>query len=124
MTDHRNAEALTGKIVQCAFTVSNALGAGFLEKVYRNALAHELRKRGVDLTVETPLPVFYDGIQVGDYRADLLVDRRVIVETKATRGIDEVHVAQLLNYLKATHLKVGLLLNFGTPRVGIKRLVR
>jgi len=116
-------DELTEKIIGCAYTVGNVLGVGFLEKVYENALAHELRKAGVVVEQQKSIQVFYDGIVVGDYTVDLLVQGSVLVELKVVRAFDEIHMAQCLNYLKATGLKVCLLINFGTARVGVKRLV-
>jgi len=120
---HRVGSEVTGRIIGCAIKVSDALGCGFLEKVYELALTHELRKVGFTIAQQQPFSVIYDGIVVGEYRADLLVNNSVIVEVKAVRAIDTVHEAQLLNYLKATRLRVGLILNFGTPRLGIRRMV-
>ncbi len=120
MTQH---DALTEKILACAFRVSNELGPGFLEKVYENALAHELRKAGCVVSQQHPIEVRYDGVVVGSFAADLLVEGRVLVELKACRAIDDAHVAQGLNYLKATGLTTCLLLNFGTPKVEIRRLM-
>lgn len=114
---------ITERVIGCAMTVSNALGCGFLERVYEAALAHELRKAGLAVQLQHPVWVLYDGVIVGEYRADLVVENSVIVEVKAAKAIDRIHEAQVLNYLKATRLKVGLLLNFGTPRLGIRRLV-
>jgi GxxExxY protein len=99
------------------------LGSGFLENVYENALAHELRKSGFFVEQQKGIKVRYDGIMVGDYTVDLLVQNEVLVELKAVKALDNIHVAQCLNYLKATQFKVCLLLNFGTPRVQIRRLV-
>lgn len=113
---------LTSRITGCAYTVSNTLGAGFLEKVYENALAHELRKAGLIVQQQVAIPVVYDGIVVGDYFADLLVDETVLVELKATRSLDDAHTAQCLNYLKGTGKPLCLLLNFGEPRVRVQRL--
>jgi GxxExxY protein len=115
---------ITERIIGCAYVVSNTLGAGFLEKVYENALAHELRKTGLRVAQQHPIQVLYDGVIVGDFAADLLVDEQVIVELKVAKALDEVHLAQCLNYLKATNLRIGLILNFGKPRVEIKRVVR
>ncbi len=115
---------LTQTIIESAMLVSNSLGAGFLEKVYPNALSYELRRRQLLVSEEEPIEIYYDGCKVGDYRADLIVARSVIVEVKATKAIDAIHQAQLLNYLKATGITVGLLLNFGTPKIGIKRMAR
>lgn len=114
---------LTEKVIGCAFTVSNALGAGFLEKVYENALAYELRHSGLEVVQQHPISVQYRGQVVGEYVADLFVDQRLIIEIKAVKGVDQVHIAQCINYLKATRHHVGLLLNFGKPKLEVKRLV-
>jgi len=114
---------LTEKIIACVYRVSNTLGSGFLEKIYENALAIELRNNGLKVEQQHPIKVFYDGQAVGDFAADLLVESCVIAELKAVRTFDDVHSAQCLNYLKATNLKLCLLVNFGRPRVEIKRLV-
>src|SRR5215204_2168828 len=114
---------ITEKIIGCSYTVSNTLGCGFLEKVYENALAHELRKAGFKVLQQHEIEVFYDGIVVGKYIADLFVEDSVIVELKAISSLDESQKAQCLNYLKATGLKIGLLINFGKPRIEIKRIV-
>jgi GxxExxY protein len=114
---------ITERIIGCALKVSNTLGSGFLEKVYEAALAHELRKAGLGVQPQRPISILYDGIVVGDYRADLVVNEAVIVEAKAARALDSIHEAQLLNYLKASRIRVGLLLNFGTPRLEIRRMV-
>lgn len=116
-------EPVTGSIIGCAFNVANTLGAGFLDKVYENALAHELRKAGHKTVQQYAIKVHYDGVVVGRYEADLLIDEVVLVELKACRGIDDVHRAQCMNYLRATALPVCLLLNFGTPRIQIKRIL-
>jgi len=99
----------------------NTLGAGFLEKVYENALAHELRKAGLTACQQHSVEVRYDGIVVGSYTADLLVQNTVLVELKAARALEPIHAAQCLNYLKATGLLLCLLLNFGNPRLEIRR---
>lgn len=114
---------LTEQIIGCAFRVSNVLGSGFLEKVYENALAHEIRKSGLMVAQQHPISVRYDGIIVGDFFADLLVQNVVIVELKATKSLDESSLAQCLNYLKATATPVSLLLNFGTSKVDVKRII-
>jgi len=118
-----NTDTITEKIIACAYAVSNELGAGFLEKVYENALVIELRKMGLHVEQQKSLSVTYHEQIVGEYIADLLVENNVIVELKATRELDTVHQAQLLNYLKAAGIHTGLLLNFGTARIGIKRMV-
>jgi GxxExxY protein len=118
----RRLNELTEKIIGGAFAVSNKLGCGFLEKVYENALAHELRKRGLRVEQQHPIPVHYDGVLVGDFIADLIVENSVIVELKATKDNHDIFTAQCLNYLKATSLPICLLLNFGKPRLEVKRL--
>lgn len=123
MNTDRPHDPLTQRIIGAAFTVYNALGYGFLEKVYENALVHELRKAGLHVAQQKPFPVFYDGINVGDYVADLLVGDSLIVELKSAKAIDDSHIAQCLNYLKAARLRHGLLLNFGPQRVEIRRLI-
>jgi len=114
---------LTEKIIGCAFKVHNTLGCGFLEKVYENALTHELRKNALYIEQQKLIQVIYDEIVVGDYIADILVESAVILELKATKVIDKIHEAQLLNYLKATGLNLGLILNFGQPKLQIRRFV-
>jgi len=116
-------EETTEAVIGSAFIVSNVLGAGFLEKVYENALAHELRKTGRHVEQQRTVDVHYDQQVVGRFVADLVVDHRVLVEMKSARGIDEVHMAQCINYLKATSLPVCLLLNFGRPKVQVKRIL-
>lgn len=115
-------DALTERIIGCAYTVLNTLGPGFLEKVYENALAHELAKAAIEVVQQHPIAVRYDGVVVGEYVADLLVERNVLVELKAVKSLDEPHLAQCINYLKATGLRTCLLLNFGTPKLGIRRI--
>jgi len=115
---------ITERILGCAYAVQNELGSGFLEKVYENALAHECRKTGLLVEQQVPIPVHYGGILVGDFFADLVVEGSVIVELKAVKALDKAHAAQCLNYLKATGKQVCLLLNFGTSRVEVRRLVR
>ena len=116
-------DEITEKIIGCAFTVANELGHGFLEKVYENALAYEIRKAGLAVKQQHPTPVIYDGLVVGDYTADLFVANEVLVELKAIKNIEDIHVAQCLNYLKATGCIICLLINFGNPRVEIKRII-
>jgi len=114
---------VTGAIIGAAIDVYHELGSGFLEKVYENALALELSGRGLDVMPQAEMSVRYKDQTVGTYYADLLVNRVVVCEIEATESINSSHQAQLLNYLKATGIKVGLLLNFGPRRVDIKRLV-
>ena len=104
---------VTDKILKAFYTVYNKLGYGFLERVYENALYIELSKMGLVVIKQQPIKVNYDGQQVGEYYADLIVDDIVIIELKAAEGVVEEHEHQLLNYLKATDKEVGLLLNFG-----------
>jgi len=105
---------VTDRILQAAFRVHNELGHGFLENVYENALAYELRHMGIDVAQQDRVQVYYCGQLVGDYFADLVVDQKVIVELKAVKSLASEHEAQLLNYLRATAFEVGLLINFGT----------
>jgi len=113
-------EDITDKIIKGFFKVYNTLGYGFLEKVYENALMHELRKQGLVVQPQQRIRVHYDQVVVGDYFADLLVANKVIVELKSAQSISADHIAQLMNYLKATDIEVGLLLNFG-PNAQFKR---
>jgi GxxExxY protein len=115
---------LTRTIIGAAFDVSHVLGHGFLEAVYRNALMVELTKRGMTVTKEVSFPVLYSGQRVGLYLADLVVANVVIVEIKAVGAFSPAHSAQVLNYLQASRLPIGLLLNFGRPRIEVKRLIR
>jgi GxxExxY protein len=114
---------LSEEIIGCAFVVSNTLDIGFLEKVYENALAHELRKAGLLVEQQHAITVHYDGIVVGSYTADLLVEKAVPVELKAVTALDTAHRAQCINYLKGTGLWLCLLLNFGASKLEIKRVV-
>ena len=115
---------LTSKIIGCAYEVHKELGPGFLEKVYEAALLHEIRSLGLRAEAQSPIPVRYKGAVVGDYFADILVEGAVVVEIKASEALSSIHEAQLLHYLKASGIEVGLLLNFGRPSVQVKRMVR
>jgi GxxExxY protein len=106
-------QELTREIIQAAQNVHNTLGYGFLEKVYHNALVLELLKMGLDIASEKPISVHYDGQIVGEYFVDIIVADKVILEIKAVQAVNHAHEAQLVNYLKATDIDVGLLLNFG-----------
>ena len=121
--EHRSEKvnAITERVIGCAFEVSNTLGCGFLEKPYENALAHLLRKAGFRVDQQHPIQIWFDGVVVGDYIADLIVDGTVMLELKAVKALDDVHAAQCLNYLNATGFPVCLLLNFGRPKLEIKR---
>src|SRR4051812_22190048 len=112
-TDKTRINEITEQVIGCAFKVGNKLGCGFLEKCYKNALALELRKLGLKVDVEHPITVLYDGVVIGEYFADLLVEDLVIVELKASKGLDEVQFAQCINYLVATAKPVCLLIHFG-----------
>jgi GxxExxY protein len=114
---------LTEKILGAAFKVLNHLGTGFLEKVYENALSFELRRSGLLVESQKTFHVKYEGAIVGDYLADLVVAGKVIVECKAISNMDSIHEAQLINYLKASGIHVGLLINFGRPTLQYRRLV-
>ena len=114
-------EGLTRQVIGCAMRVHRVLGPGYLEAVYQNALAHELRKSGLPTECERRIPVRYDGVVVGDYVADIVVDGRVTVENKAVRALTREHEVQLVNYLTATGIDIGLLLNFGAPSLQFKR---
>jgi len=120
--DDWQVNQVSERIIGCAFTVANTLRTGFLEKVYENALAHELRKAGLSVQQQHRVTVTYDIIVVGTYIADLVVEACALVEVKTVRALDPAHTAQGVNYLRAANLPLCLLLNFGTPRLQIKRL--
>jgi GxxExxY protein len=120
--DEIGVNRLSERVIGCAFRVLNTLGAGFLEKVYENALAHELRKYGLTVAQQHGITVTYDDVVVGAYNVDLLVDGTVIVELKAIKALDNAHTAQCLNYLKATGLHLCLFLNFSKSRLEIQRI--
>jgi GxxExxY protein len=117
-------ETLTAKIIGCAMVVHSALGPGFLESVYRNALAHELKKIGLKFAFEKPIGVLYDGVVVGEFSADILVEEKVMLELKANHSLVVANEAQLVNYLTATGIEVGLLINFGAAKLEFKRKTR
>lgn len=114
---------ITYAINGAIFEVNKVLGPGFLEKVYENALLYELKNRGLKSVCQAPINVNYKDQCVGEYFADILVEDRVIIELKTTEKIEKIHEAQLLNYLKATGIQVGLLVNFRHSKAEIKRLV-
>lgn len=116
-------EELTYQIRGAVFEVYRTLGAGFLEAVYQNALRKELQLQGLSVEAEIPLQVYYKNSLVGEYRADLIVENKVLLELKAQKEIPQAAEAQLINYLKITEIKVGLLINFTHPRATIKRIV-
>lgn len=115
---------LTEKIIGCAMTVHRALGPEFLESVYQNALGHELRKAGLKVECEKMIRVTYDGVVVGNFSADMLVEDVVLIENKAVQSLIPAHEVQLVNYLTATGIEIGLLLNFGAGRLEFKRKIK
>jgi GxxExxY protein len=118
-----NGSPISKRVIGCSLEVSNNLGSGYLESVYENALCVELQRQGVAFERQKPLTVTYKGEVIGNYVADLVVGDRLLVELKALSRLTGEHEAQVMNYLRATGLGVGLLLNFGTPRLGIRRIV-
>ena len=117
-------EDLTRKILEACFEVSNELGAGFLESVYHKSLAIALRHKGLQVHSEVPVSVIFRGQNVGEFYADLLVEDKIIVELKAVSALTREHIAQVINYLYAGGMDVGLLVNFGTPKMEYRRLER
>ena len=122
MPDKLLHKHITDKILRAFYKVYNTLGLGFLEKVYENSLAIEMRSMGLRVAQQQQLKVYYHGQEVGDYRADLVVEGIVIIELKVADAIHEIFMAQLMNYLKATEIEVGMILNFG-PEPKFKRVV-
>lgn len=118
-------QELTRRIIGCAISVHRALGAGYLELVYRNALLHELRKQGMQVQSEQQVKVLYDGVEVGIHRYDLLVESKVVLELKAVENLCDKHVAQIISTMKAVGVKIGLLMNFSEAKLvdGIRRVV-
>jgi GxxExxY protein len=114
---------LTYQINGAIFEVNKVLGAGFLEKIYENALMIELEERGLKATNQVPIKVKYKNKEVGEYFADIVVEDKVILELKVVESFEKIHEAQLLNYLKATGYKIGLLVNFTHPKATIKRFI-
>ena len=121
--DEQRCNHVTERTIGAAYSVSNELGVGFLERPYENALVHELRLMGLQVEQQVPIKISYKGVVVGEYIADLIVEGCVLVEVKAVKELDPVHEAQCLNYLRATGLKICLLINFGKSRVTIRRLM-
>lgn len=116
-------EVLSGRIIEAAIDVHKQLGPGFLESIYENALKIALRKRGIGYEAQKEVEVFFEGETVGTHRLDLVVNNEIVVELKATKALEDIHFAQVRSYLKATQLRVGLLLNFNAPTLTIKRIV-
>jgi GxxExxY protein len=115
-------DKITEKMIASAFKVSNTLGIGFVEKVYENALAHQMRKNGIKVLQQHSIRVEYDNIAVGEFFADMLVEDRILVELKAVSELTSEHLAQALNYLRASGLVVCLLINFGRSRIQVRHL--
>ena len=118
-----NSKRLSEQVLGCAQNVSRELGAGFLEKVYENALCLELTYAGIPFQRQQQFDIYYKGENVGNYFADIVVDKRLLLELKALSCFSSEHEAQVMNYLRASRLTVGLLINFGVKRLGIRRLV-
>ncbi len=116
-------EDLTEKVIGVCFEVSNELGAGFLESVYQKALVIALTQKGFAVEEQVPLKVKFRGQTVGDFYVDILINGKLILELKSVKSISSEHEAQLINYLKATGIKVGLIINFGRTKLEWKRLV-
>jgi GxxExxY protein len=119
-----DAYDLAGQVIGFAMKVHNKLGPGFLESVYRNAVALELRRAGIKVEQEKPISVFYEGEPVGAFMADMLADEKLIIEAKAIQALAKAHEVQLVNYLVATRINEGLLLNFGASRLEFKKKFR
>jgi len=115
---------LTYKIIGCAMKVHNTLGNGFQEVIYQRCLAIELEKESINYEREKEMPIFYEGIEVGIRRADFIIEEKVMVELKAVIQLEDVHLAQGLNYLSAYNLEKGLLINFGSTSLQVKRLYK
>jgi GxxExxY protein len=120
---HYTHSHITERIIGSAYRVANELGIGFLEKVYENALAYEMEKSGLQFEQQSSILVKYSGVVVGNYIADILVEDEVIVELKAIKNLEPSHFAQCMNYLRATNKHIALLINFGNPKVEIKRII-
>ena len=116
-------EDISKIIVNSAYEVHKLLGSGYLEKVYENALVKELESKNLKCDQQVPLEVYYKDFIVGNYIADIMVGDKIVLEIKAVEGIDGKHFAQLLNYLKATRKRLGFIINFGTSKIQIKRIV-
>jgi len=122
MGDYKHSD-ITETIIGCALKVHNKLGKGFPEIIYHRALAIEMKKQGIEYADEQEMPVFYEGERIGIRRVDFLVENQVLVELKAVSEFDDGHAAQVINYLQAFRIEIGLLLNFGAKKLGIKRFI-
>ena len=118
-----HGKLISERVISCAFEVSNTLGAGFFEKVYENALCVEFGRAGIPYSRQQQYGIEYKSKIVGNYIADIVVDNKLLIELKALSALNRDHEAQVMNYLKASGLSVGLLINFGTSRIGMKRIV-
>ena len=114
---------ITSKIIGCAMKVHTTLGNGFQEVIYQRCLAIEMEKQGLGFTRELEMPIYYEGREVGTRRVDFLIENKILVELKAITQLDNVHIAQGLNYLEAYNLEIGLLINFGSTKLEFKRLI-
>jgi len=117
-------EELTGAIIHCAIEVHKTLGPGFAESVYKNALTHELTKAGLNVEIEKSITVHYDGVVVGNFAADMIVEGKVLIELKANQSLSVANEVQTVNYLTATGIEIGLLVNFGAELLQVKRKSR
>jgi len=115
---------ITGEIIKCAFNVHNVIGNGFREVIYQKSLQREFSENGLKFVREFEMPIVYKGHQVGARRVDFLVENKVLIEIKALCELEIIHISQTINYLKVFNIEVGLLINFGSPRLQFKRLVR
>lgn len=120
----KDTEEIIRTVIRCASKVRRHLAAGFLESIYQKALTIELQACGLQAEMEYPIQVYYRDIVVGEFKVDILVERRIIVELKAVLNLHPIHAAQLVNYLTATHIDDGLLINFGGEKLEIKRKYR
>jgi GxxExxY protein len=115
---------ITAKIIQGAYKVHNFLGAGFQEVIYQRALQIEFIKSGIEFEREKEMPIYYNGSEIGERRVDFLVDNDIMVELKALAQLEDVHIAQLMNYIEAYKVKIGLLINFGAKKLEVKRFIK
>jgi GxxExxY protein len=116
-------EELSGRVIAAALAVHWELGPGFLESVYHSAMRVSLAHRAIPFASQLPVDIAFEGVPVGRARIDLVIDRRVVLELKAVEKLHDLHLVQLRSYLRATHLQVGLLLNFNAPTLTIKRVI-
>jgi len=119
----KQGSSISSKVIDCAIEVSRRLGTGFLESVYENALCVELEKQSVKFRQQKALKVIYKGEIVGNFVTDIVIENKLLIELKVVSEIGSAHKAQVINYLKATGLPVALILNFGTPKMGVQRIV-